>query len=91
MSDFNVNDVVGKVFGKDKQKLLESNNNTRKNKRLAKIKESLKNASLLHYGIKKYITFAEYYYIELMNGWVVQMDRINGKKLHIYEDKTNDS
>ena len=51
------------------------------------IKNALKNASMLHYGIKYVITYGSSYIIELKNGWVVEMDRAGGKILHIFEDK----
>ena len=83
-----INDIVGAIYGKDKQKLLEGNTNTSKQKILAKIKDNLKKASMLHFGIEKYITFGTSHIIELKNGWVVEMDRNGGRVLHIYEDKT---
>ena len=82
-----MNDIVGELYGKDKQKLLESNTNTSKKEILVKIKDNLKKASMLHFGIEKYITFGTSHIIELKNGWVVEMDRNGGRVLHIYEDK----
>ena len=83
-----INDIVGDIFGKDKQEILERSTQTSKNKILSKIKDNLNNASMLHFGIEKYITYGTSHIIELKNGWVVEMARNSGRVLHIYEDRT---
>ena len=80
-----INDIVGDIFGKDKQEILERSTQTSKTEILAKIKDNLSKASMMHYGIAKYITYGHSYIIELKNGWVVEMDRKNGRVMHIFD------
>ena len=81
-----INKIVGDIFGKDKQEILEGTSQTLKNK-LSEIKDNLNKASMLHYGIEKYISYGNSHIIELKNGWVVEMSKNSGRVLHIYEDK----
>ena len=72
----------------DNKGLYKSDFVTKKEKRLLRVKDVLKKADLAKYGIDQIITFANHYYVELSNEWVVQIDRNGGKNIHIYEDKT---
>lgn len=85
-----IDDVIGSVFGSKAKESFKKAQTPSKEKIVRKIKDNLKKASLLHHGYKRHITFANHHYVELNNGWVVQMDRNDGRNLHIYEDKTND-
>ena len=82
----NINNIVGEVFGKDKQKLLESDTNTSKTDSHRKIIQNKLN--LIGWGrhkISGYMIGAKYYKVKLNDGTLITMQK-DGRVMHIYQD-----
>ena len=83
-----MNDIVGDIFGKDKQKLLESNTTTSKTDKHRKIiQNKLKLAGWGAYKISGYMICTNVYKVKLEDGTLITMEK-NGRVMHIYQDKT---
>ena len=83
-----MNDIVGDIFGKDKQKLLESNTTTSKTDKHRKIIQNKLN--LIGWGAYKisgYMICTNVYKVKLEDGTLITMEK-NGRVMHIYQDKT---
>ena len=81
-----MNDVVGAIFGEDKQKLLESDTNTSKTDSHRKIIQNKLN--LIGWGSHKisgYMIGAKYYKVKLNDGTLITMQK-DGRVMHIYQD-----
>ena len=88
MSDFNINDYVGELFGQDKQKLLESSTQTSKTDNHRKIIQNKLN--LIGWGAYKisgYMICTNVYKVKLEDGTLITMEK-DGRVMHIYQDKT---
>ena len=83
-----MNDIVGDIFGKDKQKLLESSTQTSKTDKHRKIiQNKLKLAGWGAYKISGYMICTNVYKVKLEDGTLITMEK-NGRVMHIYQDKT---
>ena len=81
-----MNDIVGDIFGKDKQKLLESDTNTSKTDNHRKIIQNKLN--LIGWGSHKisgYMIGAKYYKVKLNDVTLITMQK-DGRVMHIYQD-----
>ena len=80
-----INNIVGEVFGKDKQKLLESDTNTSKTDKHRQIIQNKLN--LIGWGSHKisgYMIGAKYYKVKLNDGTLITMEK-DGRVMHIYQ------
>ena len=83
-----MNDIVGDIFGKDKQKLLESNTTTSSTDKHRKIiQNKMKLAGWGAYKISGYMICTNVYKVKLEDGTLITMEK-NGRVMHIYQDKT---
>lgn len=83
-----MNDIVGDIFGKDKQKLLESATTTSKTDKHRKIIQNKLN--LIGWGAYKisgYMICTNVYKVKLEDGTLITMEK-DGRVMHIYQDKT---
>jgi len=81
-----MNDIVGAIFGEDKQKLLESDTNTSKTDKHRQIIQNKLN--LIGWGSHKisgYMIGAKYYKVKLNDGTLITMQK-DGRVMHIYQD-----
>ena len=83
-----MNDIVGDIFGKDKQKLLESNTTTSSTDKHRKIiQNKMKLAGWGAYKISGYMICTNVYKVKLEDGTLITMEK-DGRVMHIYQDKT---
>ena len=83
-----MNDIVGELFGQNKQKLLESDTTTSKTDKHRKIIQNKLN--LIGWGAYKisgYMICTNVYKVKLEDGTLITMEK-NGRVMHIYQDKT---
>ena len=81
-----MNDIVGDIFGKDKQKLLESSTQTSKTDKHRKIIQNKLN--LIGWGAYKisgYMICTNVYKVILEDGTLITMEK-DGRIMHIYQD-----
>ena len=81
-----MNDIVGDIFGKDKQKLLESATTTSSTDNHRKIIQNKLN--LIGWGAYKisgYMICTNVYKVKLEDGTLITMEK-NGRVMHIYQD-----
>ena len=96
MSDFNINDYVGELFGQDKKKLLESATTTSKTDNHRKIiQNKLKMIGWGSYKIRGYMICTNVYKVKLddgtTNGTLITMEKKDDwrfRVMHIYQDRT---
>ena len=88
-----MNDIVGEVFGKDKQKLLESATTTSKTDKHRQIIQ--KKLKLIGWGacpIRGYIICTNVYKVKVddgsKNGTLITMDKKDGRAMNIYQDRS---
>ena len=83
-----MNDIVGDIFGKDKQKLLESNTTTSSTDKHRKIiQNKMKLAGWGAYKISGYMICTNVYKVKLEDGTLITMEK-DGRVMHIYQDQT---
>ena len=83
-----MNDIVGAIYGKDKQKLLESATTTSSTDKHRKIiQNKLKLAGWGAYKISGYMICTNVYKVKLEDGTLITMEK-DGRVMHIYQDKT---
>ena len=81
-----MNDIVGDIFGKDKQKLLESNTTTSSTDKHRKIiQNKMKLAGWGAYKISGYMICTNVYKVKLEDGTLITMEK-DGRIMHIYQD-----
>ena len=81
-----MNDIVGELFGQNKQKLLESDTTTSKTDKHRKIIQNKLN--LIGWGAYKisgYMICTNVYKVKLEDGTLITMEK-NGRVMHIYQD-----
>ena len=81
-----MNDIVGAIYGKDKQKLLESDTSTSKTDNHRKIIQNKLN--LIGWGSHKingFIIGDRYYKVELDDNTLITMEK-DGRVMHIFQD-----
>ena len=86
MSDFNINDYVGELFGQDKKKLLESATTTSKTDNHRKIIQNKLN--LIGWGSHKingFIIGDRYYKVKLDDNTLITMEK-DGRVMHIFQN-----
>ena len=83
-----MNNIVGAIFGKDKQKLLESDTSTPKKDNHRQIIQNKLN--LIGWGAHKvrgYMIGDKYYKVKLDDGTLITMEK-GGRVMHILQDRT---
>ena len=86
MSDFNMKDIVGELYGKDKQKLLESSTQTPKTDNHRQIIQNKLN--LIGWGSHKingFMICSNVYKVKLDDNTLITMEK-DGRVMHIYQD-----
>ena len=86
MSDFNINDLVGELFGQNKQEILEGATRTPKIDKHRKIIQNKLN--LIGWGgykISGYMICTNVYKVKLEDGTLITMEK-DGRVMHIYQD-----
>ena len=81
-----INNIVGAIFGENKQKLLESNTSTsKKDKHRQIIQNKLKLCGWGGYKISGYMICTNVYKVKLDDGTLITMEK-DGRIMHIYQD-----
>ena len=81
-----INNIVGAIFGENKQKLLESATSTSKtDKHRLIIQNKLKLAGWSGYKISGYMICTNVYKVKLDDGTLITMEK-EGRIMHIYQD-----
>ena len=84
-----MNNIVGAIFGKDKQKLLESDTSTPKKDNHRQIIQNKLN--LIGWGshkIRGFMIGAKFYKVKLDDGTLITMEKDDGRVMHILQDWT---
>ena len=83
-----MNNIVGAIFGKDKQKLLESDTSTpKKDNHRQNIQNKLNLIGWGMYTNFRYMIGDKYYKVKLEDGTLITMEK-SGRVMHILQDRT---
>ena len=82
-----MNNIVGAIFGKDKQKLLEDGTMTpKKDNHRQNIQNKLNLIGWGAHKVRGYIIGAKYYKVKLDDGTLITMEKDDGRVMHILQD-----